>query len=237
MYLSVEKMDSRKKPSAKKTSRKLVPVKTTAAQAREFKPGGAEPDAWLLLHLLNTKAMPTDKFEEHQTPEMIQESVTRIVGFISALHDAGKRIKEAFDRDNNGNFSTAAARSKILRVVNEFLQEYPHRRVVTIAVDPTEGVGDDGLYSLEIGHGMSLQRPIGEQVAVEQVIHLVSIKKFHLLRQCVVCDKWLLATKSDQVTCSVPCRRRAYQQTDEYKAKRREFMRKNYHQKKQTKKK
>jgi hypothetical protein len=220
----------KKKPSASSSA------KIEQTHIREFRPGRQAQDAWLLLVWLNGKATPVSNFEG-LSPEKIQESVKRVGGLISALRNPGNQLKAAFENDNQVTNTTDVPRSvkKSLQIVNDLLQGYPHRRWVDIFVDPEEGVGDDGLRSLEITRGIAAVWPLGEEIAVEQIIHLVSIKKFHLLRECSVCNTWFLAARSNQYTCSTVCRDTAYRQTEEYKAKQREIMRKTYHEKKKAK--
>jgi uncharacterized protein (DUF2267 family) len=229
MYQSVEMTAVRKKLGGKE--------KALNSDQRRASSAGATPDVAMLLYWLNGGSTPTDRYD-YMARGMNSASVARVVALITAMQDAGKRLKEEFDKDSDRNFwsDTPKSVTKALRVVDEILQEYHHQPFVEIlGIDPAEGVGPDGLQSLQINYVLSSQRPLGEQVAVGQIIHLVSAKKFYLLRQCIVCHKWFLASRSDQVTCSPGCRDKVYRQTEEYKTKQRELMRKIYHQKKQAK--
>ncbi len=48
------------------------------------------------------------------------------------------------------------------------------------------------------------------------------------LRRCRICGKEFFAHRADRAYCSVACRRKRYEATDSFKAKRRDYMRERY---------
>jgi hypothetical protein len=64
--------------------------------------------------------------------------------------------------------------------------------------------------------------------ALELVLKLTQIGQLTRLRHCVHCQKWLYAKFRHQTFCSMKCQQKHYTQTDEWRAKRRQYMRKYY---------
>jgi hypothetical protein len=66
--------------------------------------------------------------------------------------------------------------------------------------------------------------------AVELVLKLTDIGELTRLRRCSHCTQWLYAKFRHQAFCSMKCQQKHYTQTDEWKARRRAYMR-NYYRK------
>jgi hypothetical protein len=66
--------------------------------------------------------------------------------------------------------------------------------------------------------------------AVELILKLTDIGELTRLRHCSHCTQWLYAKFRHQTFCSMKCQQKHYTQTDEWKARRRAYMR-NYYRK------
>lgn len=226
-------MASRNSTSGKKRSVPKGPPK--AAPVHE--PNFSSIPIWL-----NGDEVAWDRAGLHKSKFLSRASQARIVALVKALQDAGRLLKEEFDKNNKWDFGAGEPKSvwDALDVANKLLDTYKQTPCADFGgagFDPAKGIGEDGLHHLVIGYATVSTRPAEENIAASMIIELVRHKKFYLLRQCVVCSTWFLASRSDQVTCSVRCRDKVYRQTEEYKTKQRELMRKIYHQKKQAKQK
>lgn len=163
-----------------------------------------------------------------------RSSLTRVLALITALQEASKQLKEEWDTLSAGELKTDI---DVVNIANELLAAYQTKPVVrfTREFDLAEGAGDDSRSYLQIDSVIQSKQPFREQIVVRMIIDMINRKKFYLLRQCGVCNTWFLASRSDQVTCSVRCRDKVYRQTEEYKLKQRELMRKKYHEQKKAK--
>lgn len=158
------------------------------------------------------------------------ESVNNVIMLIDAIRQAGVTLKRSFDKDPQRDFWTKQplALRRALQRIESLLS--PYRTMPTIeilGIDPSVGVGADGTDSLFIDHMLAGTVQLGEQVAVSQLIRLVSSRKFSLLRTCH-CGLWFIASRSDTYTCSKRCRERARSQTEAYKAYRAKYHRDYY---------
>jgi hypothetical protein len=64
--------------------------------------------------------------------------------------------------------------------------------------------------------------------ALELILKLTQIGYLSRLRHCARCQRWLYAKFRHQIFCSMKCQQKQYMQTDEFKAKRRVYMRRYY---------
>lgn len=64
--------------------------------------------------------------------------------------------------------------------------------------------------------------------AVELILKLTGIGELNRLRRCSHCNQWLYARFRHQNFCSMKCQQKHYTQTDEWKARRRAYMRNYY---------
>ncbi len=67
----------------------------------------------------------------------------------------------------------------------------------------------------------------GEGLAARAVFLLAQRGSLDRVRRCI-CKKWFFAGRSDMRVCSAKCRHKLYEQTPEFKAKRRKYMRDYY---------
>ena len=65
--------------------------------------------------------------------------------------------------------------------------------------------------------------------ALELILKLTQIGYLTRLRRCKRCQKWLYAKFQHQTFCSRQCQQKHYSETEEFKAKRRVYMRDYYH--------
>ncbi len=69
-----------------------------------------------------------------------------------------------------------------------------------------------------------------EGQALETIVNLARSGYLDRLRRCVHCHKWLYAKFRHQNFCSMKCQQKHYTQSEEWKAHRREYMRRYYQQ-------
>jgi len=112
-----------------------------------------------------------------------------------------------------------------IKKVDELLSQYPTRPVVEIS-------NKDGSGGLYIEYASTGGRPLGEQIAVSHIRRIVNEQALDRIRLCE-CERWYLATRTDQKSCSAKCRHRIYEQKPDAKARRKIYM-KAYYQLKQS---
>ena len=64
--------------------------------------------------------------------------------------------------------------------------------------------------------------------ALQVILKLTQIGYLNRLRHCTHCQRWLYATFRHQKFCSTKCQQKSYTQSDEWKAHRRNYMRRRY---------
>jgi len=69
---------------------------------------------------------------------------------------------------------------------------------------------------------------MGEAQALEIIINLARAAHLGRLRTCTRCQRWLYAKFRHQTFCSMKCQQMQYTRTEEFKAKRRLYMRRYY---------
>jgi len=69
---------------------------------------------------------------------------------------------------------------------------------------------------------------LGPSEAMELILRLTDIGELSRLRRCSQCEQWLYARFRHQNFCSMKCQQKHYTQTDEWKARRRAYMRDYY---------
>lgn len=97
------------------------------------------------------------------------------------------------------------------------LQEYPTCPFFSVK-DGREWYINDGVWGT---------RPTGESVAAHGILALAQIGLLDRIKRCD-CGKWYFARFTHQRSCSANCRRRVYEKTEKFKAKRRKYMRRYY---------
>lgn len=78
--------------------------------------------------------------------------------------------------------------------------------------------------------GIGPSRKLGQAQFLEMILTIVRAGYLDKFRCCGNCKKWLYAKLRNQTFCSTKCRQKEYTQTDEFKMKRRVYMRRYYHQ-------
>jgi hypothetical protein len=76
-------------------------------------------------------------------------------------------------------------------------------------------------------HVSSVFHGVTEGVVARYIFHLAEDRLISNFRECL-CGKLFFAKRSDQKSCKALCRHKLYEQTEEFKAKRREKMRERY---------
>ena len=69
--------------------------------------------------------------------------------------------------------------------------------------------------------------PVGESLAAFGVIELTKQKLLDRIRHCI-CGNWFFARFVHQQSCSAKCRHKNYEQSEDFKAARRIYMRNYY---------
>lgn len=90
-----------------------------------------------------------------------------------------------------------------------------------------------GVYQARWAMAWSQKRPakkykMGEAQALEIILNLARAAHLNRLRTCTRCQRWLYAKFRHQAFCSTKCRQMQYTRTEEFKAKRRLYMRRYY---------
>ena len=104
--------------------------------------------------------------------------------------------------------------------IQELLDDYPKWPSIGIAYKDMAAV-------LNIEDASGRGRPLGEQLAIWDIVRLTNSGDLKRVRQCE-CAKWYYATRAEQKACSARCRHKTYEQTEAFKAKRRVYMRDYY---------
>ena len=104
--------------------------------------------------------------------------------------------------------------------IQEMLNDYPRWPTVEVTFNNNAAI-------LHFDYANGGRRPLGEQVAVWALTDLASKGRSNMVRQCG-CERWYFARRGDQKACSPKCRHKNYEQTDEFKLKRRDYMREYY---------
>lgn len=107
--------------------------------------------------------------------------------------------------------------SRLLVELNERLLRYE--------TGPTAYIELDG--SLAVEDALTGLGPIGENLAAHAVIQLAEKRLLQRVRRCV-CGKYFFANFSHQRSCSAACRHKNYEQTEQFKERRRAYMRTYY---------
>lgn len=69
---------------------------------------------------------------------------------------------------------------------------------------------------------------MGEVQALEMILNLARAAHLNRLRTCTRCERWLYAKFRHQTFCSTKCQQMQYTRTEEFRAKRRLYMRRYY---------
>jgi hypothetical protein len=137
----------------------------------------------------------------------------RVLDLIGNVHNALTAIKEW------PSFDLVPTRrvGRLADELNARLSEYP--TITIFSPDYDSWLIEDG--------AMGGKYPDGESLAVHSVIRLAETRLFYRIADCE-CGRWFFSRFAHQHFCSERCRKRHHEQSEEYKAGRREYMRRYY---------
>ena len=198
--------------SSKRQLRKL-------SRTREF---AGEADASGLIDWLNARYGKPDS-----------ERVIRIIRASNALEDYHSRIKRGI-RVPLLERKRAKVTAKLLAA---FLQSY---MFIALYFGDSDGrwlihwlpLGANR-RSLQVAAAGRYKIPWGEGLSIKVLIELGLAGYVNRIRQCL-CGKWFYARLAPQHSCSAGCRQKLFQQSRQYKRKRRQYMR-DYRQREKVK--
>ena len=103
----------------------------------------------------------------------------------------------------------------LLKKLNKRLENYP--RISALAIE-------NGAWTFET---LPWGSPVSENIVVQWLIRLTSEHLLDRIRRCV-CGKWFFAARNQRKSCSAKCRHKLYEQTEDYRQRRRKYMREYY---------
>ena len=140
----------------------------------------------------------------------------RVCDLICNIHNMLRAIAQAPSSDL---FNHPTRRmERLQQELNARLSEYP----TTVMFSFDKG----RTWEFEDG-AIAGKYPDGESLAVHSLIRLAQAQLFYRIRWCE-CGRWFVARFAHQHFCSQRCRKRHHEQSDEYKASRRDYMRRYY---------
>jgi len=105
--------------------------------------------------------------------------------------------------------------NSLLEELNTRLENYP--RIPRLSIE-------NGAWAFG---ALPWGNPVSESIVVQWLIRLTSEHLLDRVRRCV-CGKWFFAARNQRKSCSPKCRHKLYEQTEEYRRKRRKYMRDYY---------
>jgi hypothetical protein len=108
---------------------------------------------------------------------------------------------------------------KLGRLINEL-----DCRISEYKLEPFCDIDDNKLF---IDEAVCGRVPAGESVAAHGVFELLKQDLLDRIR-CCICGRWFFARFAHQQSCSAACRHKIYEQSEEFKANRRIYMRNYY---------
>ena len=169
-----------------------------------------------LVRWLNGDLSPSHSYMGKAT----KASRERVLALIKAINHADELLRVATDYERDYWHNPPKPVTRALEEIMDRLSIYPREPYVEI-------LWQYGKHELGFTHTLGGDAPSGERLAVSQLVNLAETKRLSLLRKCA-CEKWFFAKRADQKACSPNCRHKAYEQTEAFKAKRREYMREYY---------
>jgi hypothetical protein len=134
------------------------------------------------------------------------------------LLDATKRLLDLTNRAGRQGHGIKRWSKELIRCatwVNERIHQYPASPIVMWS---PKG-------SLTFGEDFSVRPRIEDEAATAHcILGLAEANVLARVCQCA-CGRWFFARSKNQRSCSATCRHRLYEQTDAFKTKRREYMR------------
>ena len=108
---------------------------------------------------------------------------------------------------------------KLIQELNEQLALYASTPTFTLYDGRSWGI-DDALDTYQ-------RIPVGESLAARALCEIAYQNQLERVRACT-CGTWFFAIRGNQISCSPACRKSKHQQTEAFRAKRREYMREYY---------
>jgi hypothetical protein len=164
-----------------------------------------------------------------------------------SLIEAGKKLSE-LDRQGNfprvritpsrpgvfgtkAQFANAKRRSELSRTVNKLLSKqkmfpsylYSIRSSWKVSWIHTTNKRRLALHFFAGGNAEAIR--FGEADAIASILRLAERGYLDSLCRCHSCDKWIYARFNHQRFCGEPCKQRDFRNTDEWRARQREYMR------------
>jgi len=106
--------------------------------------------------------------------------------------------------------------------VNETLATFSYAQ----QLDVNELADGNGLRDALMPNDKGVDLPLPE---IRWLVQLMQHGAILNIRKCQQCAKWFFAHFSHQEFCEYPCRRKHFEGTEDFKKKRREYMRRRYH--------
>jgi hypothetical protein len=147
----------------------------------------------------------------------------RIEGFITALQTLIRRRLQfrPLSTKTPGRLLVQMPKDAFhsIRIVQRVIERYPSWPVLMWDPENNLSFGEDFR-----GMGAADQE---EAEAVHSAMRLAEVNELTSLARCP-CGRWFFAIRRTQRSCSSNCRHRLYEQTEQFKAKRRKYMRQYY---------
>jgi hypothetical protein len=151
------------------------------------------------------------------TPVGYPETITRLKKKrILDLLDLGRR---AFDLQQSAPKKFAKEVDSLLGELNTRFEEY--------GASPLLELDSQGRFVLGRSMIGSRRRSMVEALLVHEITSLMSDGLLNRIRRCT-CDSWFFARNDRQRSCSGKCRHKLYEQSEKYKAKRKNYNRDYY---------
>jgi hypothetical protein len=174
-----------------------------------------------------------------------EEAGTRVTRWLNGHDDTYRGLKKQVNKPSAASRRRISDLLKNLRDVLELVEkvdpqfdwmENPHPQLDTIGLELQKRLAEYPTapffyptYGREwvIEDAVVGDRPAGESVAAHSIILLAQQGLLDRIDLCD-CGKWYFARFRHQRCCSALCRRKFYEKTDEFREKRRKYMRKYY---------
>jgi hypothetical protein len=150
---------------------------------------------------------------KHKVSQISQNRIRELLALMMKAADENHRVFQATDELRT-----------LAREISKRLAKYPS----ILEVKPDGEVKSHGVLRF------SERITTREGLVARYIFHLAEEDLLYNIRDCM-CGKLFYATRSDQKSCTSACRHKRYEQTEEFKQKRRDQARENYRLHKQGK--
>jgi len=199
--------------------------KTLARLERVSIAGGLLPSVTLLRDLM--KFLNETRTKEGRKIQLILEQMLEIEAMTRPIE--GIIGAMSLKRTDPGRFETE---SKILAktyLLNRELAKFRFIPRAEVAVGGSGGASEWVAWWRGESRRWEKHLRMIPSEALELILKLTQIGYLTRLRRCARCHKWLYARFRHQAFCSTKCQQKQYTDTEEFKAKRRVYMRRYYH--------